>query len=161
MKSLKYVVGIISLSVSVFSGNVQADGVTLVKLSSSPLIHVNKASHNVSYQYKNQYKKQCKKRVSLTARKPIFTRNAQHKRVRASRVQTRNMRINKRVMLNAKLRAKRIRASRIKPPIRYHYIRNGDSLYKIAKKYKVTVKHIIQRNNLKSSAIKVGGRLII
>jgi len=157
MKSLKYVIGIISLSVSVFSGNVQADGVTLVKLSSSPLIHVNKASHNVSYQYKNQYKKQCKKRVSLTPRKPIFTRNAQHKRVRSSRVRTRNMRINKR----AKLRAKRIRASRIKSPIRYHYIRNGDSLYKIAKKYKVTVKYILQRNKLKSSAIKVGGRLII
>jgi len=156
MKSLKYVVGIISLSVSVFSGNVQADGVTLVKLSSSPMTHVNKVSHNIS-----SHKAQCKRGVSLTTRKPVFTRNAQHKRVRASRVQTRNMRINKRVMLNAKLRAKRIRASRIKPPIRYHYIRNGDSLYKIAKKYKVTVKHIIQRNNLKSSAIKVGGRLII
>ena len=156
MKSLKYVIGIISLSVSVFSGNVQADGVTLVKLSSSPMIHVNKASHNIS-----KHKNLCKRGVSLTTGKPVFTRNAQHKRVRASRVQTRNTRSNKRAMLRAKLRAKRIRASRIKSPIRYHYIRNGDSLYKIAKKYKVTVKHIIQRNNLKSSAIKVGGRLII
>jgi len=157
MKSLKYVVGIISLSVSVFSGNAQADGVTLVKLTSSPIIHVTKASHNVSYQYKSRYKNQSKRRVSLTPRKAIFTRNARHKRVRLSRVRARNMRINKR----AKLRVKKIRVSRIKSPIRYHYIRNGDSLYKIAKKYKVTVKYILQRNKLKSSAIRVGGRLII
>ena len=42
-----------------------------------------------------------------------------------------------------------------------HTVKSGDSLYSIARKYKVDVKKIMRDNNLKSSFLKIGDRLVI
>lgn len=44
---------------------------------------------------------------------------------------------------------------------RNHTVKNGDSLYSIAKKYNVDINKIMKDNNLKNSFLKVGDRLVI
>lgn len=51
--------------------------------------------------------------------------------------------------------------SDIDPKHVYHTVVIGDTLYSIAKKYKITVNHIKSLNNLKTSAIKSGQKLQI
>ena len=44
--------------------------------------------------------------------------------------------------------------------MRYHTVRNGDTLYSIARKYGTTVKHICQLNGIKETTVlQVGRRL--
>ncbi len=42
-----------------------------------------------------------------------------------------------------------------------HVVKSGESLYSIAKKYKVDAKKIMQRNNMKTTLLKIGDRLVI
>ena len=150
MKNSIYVVGLVSLAISIFSANALADGVTKVYLSTTPIMHVNKHAHYAPPQ---------KVRVLQTQNKR-WVKSFNKKRARnARKVRTNNLRNKNR----AKTRNRVITTRNIKrkPLIRYHYIQSGDSLYKIAKKYKVTVKHILHINNLKTTVIKVGGRLKI
>ena len=44
---------------------------------------------------------------------------------------------------------------------RKHTVKSGDSLYSIAKKYKVGVKRLMKDNKLKSHLLKIGDRLVI
>ena len=140
MKRSIYMVGLV-VAVSFFSGSLLADGVdgvTRVQLSSTPIIKANMIkTHHVT-----------SRRVSERLRHKGRTLKTRHLR-------TNNLR-KKRV--NARKRVLRLR---VNPLVRYHYIKNGDSLYKIARRYKVTVKHIMHVNHLKSSVIKIGGRLKI
>lgn len=135
-----YTVALLSLAVSFFSVDAQADGVTKVQLSSTPIkINIVKA-HCVMPQ---------RARVRLPHKgriKPIKTRYSRTNNLRKSRVMSSR---------------KRLKRSRAKSLVKYHYIQSGDSLYKLAKKYNVTVKHIMYVNHLKSSVIKVGGKLKI
>ena len=44
--------------------------------------------------------------------------------------------------------------------MRYHTVRNGDTLYGIARKYGTSVKHICQLNGIKENTVlRVGRRL--
>lgn len=42
-----------------------------------------------------------------------------------------------------------------------HIVKSGESLYSIARKYKVNVKKLMRRNNMKSTLLKIGDRLVI
>lgn len=42
-----------------------------------------------------------------------------------------------------------------------HTVKSGDSLYSIAKKYKVDVKKLMKKNNMKTTLLKIGDRLVI
>jgi len=137
MKHSLYMAGLVVV-VSFFSGSLLADGVTRVQLSSTPIIKATivKTHHVTS------------RRVSERLRHKGRTQKTRYLR-------TNNLR-KKRVDAR-----KRVARLRVKPLVKYHYIKSGDSLYKIAKKYKVTVKHLMHVNHLKSSVIKIGARLKI
>ncbi len=141
MKKSIYAVSLVSLAISIFSANALADGVTKVYLSTTPIMHVNKHTHYAPPQ---------KVRVLRTQNKR-WIKSFNKKRARNAR-KVRTIKRNKNRVIST-------RVIKLKPQIRYHYIRSGDSLYKIAKKYNVTIKHIMRINNLKTTVIKVGGRL--
>lgn len=65
-------------------------------------------------------------------------------------------------IIDSSIRASKYKKPNIKSDQKIiHKVRNGESLYSIAKKYKVKVENIKKINKLKSSKIKPGQRLII
>lgn len=147
MKNSAYAIGIISLAITVlsFSGAAVADGVTKVTLSSTPLYKVQKVKTCVK---PNRVVSVTTKKVVRVKTKKVVRIAAKNTRGRVKRV-TRAKRI---VRVNKRIVRKNIRA----PKYRYYYVKGGDNLYGIAKKYGVSVKHIIKVNNLKSTSIRKG-----
>jgi len=144
MKSSIYTVGLASVILSIFTGTAQADGVTYVKLSTTPIAHMNKRVHYV------HPRKVCPQRVCVS-------RVHKKQTVKASLRAQRKARAARIARAARSVRA--ARENRNNPARRYYYVQNGDNLYTIAKKCKVSVKHIQQTNKLRSSVIKVGIRL--
>jgi len=152
MRSSIYTVGLASFILSIFSGTVQADGVTYVKLSTAPIVHVNTRVHYV-HPRRVCPQQVCVSRVQNKHRvKTSYAKRIHKIRVKKLRAQ-RKAKARKRVL--------KVKTIRRNLPVRYYYVQNGDSLYKIAKKCNVSVKHILRVNNLKSSVINAGIRLKI
>jgi len=157
MKNSIYVVGLVSLAISIFSANALADGVTKVYLSTTPIMHVNKHTHYAPPQKVRVLRTQNKRWVKPSNRKRVIHTH----KIRTNTKYSRNNNLRNKNRAKSRNRVISTRIIKRKPLIRYHYIQSGDSLYKIAKRYKVTVKHILHINNLKTTVIKVGGRLKI
>ena len=171
MKRSIYAISLISLAFLTFSTYVQADGVTKVQLSSAPtlktyndkrfkgnplvvvkprvifsprVLRTSRVANRLAHLKAYKQKKAARVRVARANK-------ARLKRVQINRLRANKARISKRVVVRSKLNRGK--------GVRYHYVRGGDSLYKVARKYGVTVKHILRVNKLKSTSIKVGTRL--
>lgn len=167
MKSSIYAISLISLAVSVFSGSAQADGVTRVQLSSAPVYKVIKAKpikHMRGLYGPRVHKGRVMVKPSYSTRLRIAKKKrlarARANSLRNKRIRANNIRINKARMNKKRILRNKIRIAKNKHVARYYYVRSGDSLYRIAKKHGVSVAHVIHLNKLKSTAIKVGKRLI-
>lgn len=182
MKISVYAVGLISLTISLFSSYANADGVTQVRLSTAPSsYHVHNAGlicslprhpirhHAHVYRGKTlwvtPHRTMYKKKRIVRKHMGRVRVGLNHKRAnRAKRAHRKNMRNKKWLRANKMRSYKKIakrKHLRNKYVPRYHHVKRGDNLYVISKRYGVTVAHIISVNKLRTKSIKVGIRLKI